>query len=218
MSPEEHVRAGRLVAIIRVPELTTDDAKAMTEILVEGGVRALEFTLTSVGALAAVTAAAEAAGDRAAVGAGTVLSEDDVRSAADAGAQFVVSPNVSPAVIKRASDLGLLALPGAYTPTEILTAVDSGARLVKLFPAQPAGIPYLRALQGPMPDVGFVPTGGVGLDDIAGFLDAGAVAVALGSSLVRATDGLDRLRTRVQQAVEAASEFADTRQADWPSP
>ena len=209
MTAEEHVRAGRLVAIIRVPRLSPDDAVAMTEILVGAGVRALEFTLTSSGALPAVTAAAAAAGDRAAVGAGTVLSEDDVRAAADAGAQFVVSPNVSPAVIQRAGDLGLLALPGAYTATEVLTATDSGARLVKLFPAQPAGIPYLRALQGPLPDVGFVPTGGVGLADIAGFLGAGAVAVALGSSLVRSTDDLDELRARALQAAEAAREFAE---------
>lgn len=211
MTAEKHVRAGRLVAIIRVPSLTPDDAVAMTEVLVESGVRALEFTLTSRGALAAVTAAAATAGDRAAVGAGTVLSEDDVRAAADAGAQFVVSPNVAPTVIERAGDLGLLALPGAYTPTEIVTAVDSGARLVKLFPAQPMGVPYLRALQGPLPDVGLVPTGGVDLVDIPDFLAAGAVAVALGSSLVRSTDDLDGLRVRARQAADAARRAVEGR-------
>lgn len=209
MTAEDHVRTGRLIAIIRVPSLTPDEAVAMTEILVEGGVRALEFTLTSGGALPAVTAAAAAAGNRAAVGVGTVLSEDDVCAAADAGAEFVVSPNVSPAVIQRAGDLGLLALPGAYTPTEVVTAVDSGARLVKLFPAHPAGIPYLRALRGPLPDVGFVPTGGVALADIPGFLAAGAVAVALGTSLVRSTDDLDGLRTRTREAAEAAREHVE---------
>lgn len=201
---EELVRAGRLVAIIRVPRLTPTDAVALTEILVESGVLALEFTLTSEGALAAVEAAAEAAGDRAAVGVGTVLAEDEVRAAADAGARFVVSPNVSPAVIGRAERLGLLALPGAYTPTEVVLAVDSGARLVKLFPAQPAGVPYLQALQGPLPDVGFVPTGGIRPTDVSAYLQAGAVAVALGSSLVRSTTDLDGLRTRARHVVEAA--------------
>ncbi|MDI6908201.1 bifunctional 4-hydroxy-2-oxoglutarate aldolase/2-dehydro-3-deoxy-phosphogluconate aldolase [Nocardioides sp.] len=209
MSAEEHVRAGRLVAIIRVPRLTPDDAIALTEVLVDSGVRALEFTLTSRGALAAVAAAVATAKDRATVGAGTVLAEDDVRAAADAGAQFVVSPNVSPPVIRRAEELGLLALPGAYTPTEILTAVDSGARLVKLFPAQPAGVTYLRALLGPLPDVGFVPTGGVGLADVPGFLEAGAVAVALGSSLVKSTGDLDGLRLRARGAVQAACRSGD---------
>jgi 2-dehydro-3-deoxyphosphogluconate aldolase/(4S)-4-hydroxy-2-oxoglutarate aldolase len=204
VTAEEHVRAGRLVAIIRVARLTPDDAVAMTEVLIDSGVRALEFTLTSGGALAAVAAAVATAGDRAGLGAGTVLTEDEVRAAADAGAQFVVSPDVSPAEIERAEGLGLLALPGAYTPTEIRTAVDSGARLVKLFPAQPAGVPYLRALLGPLPDVGFVPTGGVGLADVPRFLEAGAVAVALGSSLVQSTDDLDGLRVRARAAVEAA--------------
>jgi 2-dehydro-3-deoxyphosphogluconate aldolase/(4S)-4-hydroxy-2-oxoglutarate aldolase len=209
MNAEEHVRSGRLVAIIRVPRLTPDEAVALTEALVSCGVRALEFTLTSGGAFAAVAAAVATAGDRAAVGAGTVLTEDDVRAAADAGAQFVVSPNVSPAVIERADALGLTPLPGAYTPTEILTAVDSGARLVKLFPAQPAGVPYLRALLGPLPDVGFVPTGGVGLEDVSRFLEAGAAAVALGSSLVKSTDDLDALRVRARMAVDAVRRSAE---------
>lgn len=204
MSAEQHVRDGRLVAIIRVPALTPEDAVALTDVLVDSGVRALEFTLTSRGALAAVEAAAAHAGDRAAVGAGTVLAEDDVRAAADAGARFVVSPHVSPAVIRRALDLGLAPLPGAFTATEVRTAVESGASLVKLFPARPPGVDYLRALRGPLPDVAFVPTGGIGLDDIATFLDAGAVAVALGSSLVRTTEDLDGLRDRAGRAVRAA--------------
>lgn len=204
MTAEQHVRGGRLVAIVRVPELTRASAVAMTEVLVEEGVRALEFTLTSAGALDAVEAAVGVAGDRAAVGAGTVLYEDQVRAAAEAGAQFVVSPHVSPAVIVACQARGLLALPGAFTATEVQRAVDSGARMVKLFPAQPAGIPYLQALRGPLDQVAFVPTGGVGINDIGPFLSAGAVAVALGSSLVQSTGDLDGLRTRARTAVAAA--------------
>jgi Entner-Doudoroff aldolase len=141
VNAEQHVRDGRLVAIIRVPELTRSSAVAITEVLVEEGVRALEFTLTSAGALDAVEAAVAVAGDRAAVGAGTVLYEEQVRAVAEAGAQFVVSPHVSPAVIGASHARGLLSLPGAFTATEVQLAVDSGARMVKLFPAQPAGVP-----------------------------------------------------------------------------
>jgi Entner-Doudoroff aldolase len=204
MNAEQHVRDGRLVAIVRVPELTPSAAVAMTEVLVESGVRALEFTLTCVGAVEAVHAAAEAAEGRAAVGAGTVMSEEEVHAVADAGGQFVVSPHVSPAVIAAAHARGLLALPGAFTPTEIQLAVDSGARLVKLFPAQPAGVPYLKTLLGPLERVSFVPTGGIAIDDIEPFLSAGATAVALGSSLVRSTDDLDGLAARARAAVAAA--------------
>lgn len=204
VNAEQQVREGRLVAIVRVPQLTRESAVAVTEVLVEEGVRALEFTLTSAGALEAVEAAVGAAGNRAAVGAGTVLHEEQVTAVAEAGAQFVVSPHVSPAVIATAHARGMLALPGAYTATEIQLAVDSGARMVKLFPAQPAGVPYLKALRGPLDQVAFVPTGGVGIDDIAPFLSAGAVAVALGSSLVRSADDLDGLRTRARAAVTAA--------------
>jgi 2-dehydro-3-deoxyphosphogluconate aldolase/(4S)-4-hydroxy-2-oxoglutarate aldolase len=204
VNAEQHVRDGRLVAIIRVPELTRSSAVAITEVLVEEGVRALEFTLTSAGALDAVEAAVAVAGDRAAVGAGTVLYEEQVRAVAEAGAQFVVSPHVSPAVIAASHARGLLSLPGAFTATEVQLAVDSGARMVKLFPAQPAGVPYLKALRGPLDQVSFVPTGGVAIDDIGPFLAAGAVAVALGSSLVQSTDDLEGLRTRARAAAAAA--------------
>lgn len=205
MNAEEQVRAGRLIAIIRVPSLTPESAAALTGVLVDEGVRALEFTLTSEGALDAVAVAVQEARGRAAVGAGTVLREDQVTAVAEAGAQFVVSPNVSPAVIRRANDLGLAPLPGAFTPTEVQLAVECGARLVKLFPAKPAGIDYLKALRGPLDQVSFIPTGGVRLDDIEGFLEAGAVAVALGSSLVNSTDDLAGLRLRARSAVKAAA-------------
>ena len=208
---EQQIRQGRLVAIVRQPLLTARGAARLTEALVGAGVRALEFTLTSRGALDAVRAARQVAGDAAAVGTGTVLTVGDVERAADAGATFAVSPDVSEAVVRRTVELGLTSLPGAFTATEVRRAVDSGAHLVKLFPAQPAGPGYLGALLGPLPDVGFVPTGGVGVDDVPGFLSAGAVAVALGSQLVRADDDLEddacleALRHRASRAVEAAT-------------
>lgn len=205
MSAEEHVRAGRLVAIVRLPSLTRESAAALTGVLVGAGIRALEFTLTSVGALEAIAAAVEEAGGRAAVGAGTVLHEDQVQAVADVGAQFIVSPNVSAAVIRRANELSVTPVPGAFTATEVQLAVESGARLVKLFPAQPPGVDYFKALRGPLDQVSFIPTGGIGLSDIDDFLAAGAVAVGLGSSLVNSADDLEELRRRALIAVKASA-------------
>jgi 2-dehydro-3-deoxyphosphogluconate aldolase/(4S)-4-hydroxy-2-oxoglutarate aldolase len=201
---EARIRAGRLVAIVRVPRLTPDTTRALTDVLVDAGVQAFEFTLDSDGALEAVGVAREVAGERAAVGAGTVLHPHQVDDAAAAGAQFIVSPDVCPGVITRTVALGLLALPGAFTATEVRRAVDLGAGLVKLFPAQPGGATYLRALRGPLPDVGFVPTGGIQPDDVAELLEAGATAVALGSSLVRSADDRSGLAERAGRAVAAA--------------
>lgn len=205
MSAEQQIRDGRLVAIVRLPRLSGESAAAITQILVDCGIGALEFTLNSEGALDAIRAARKVAGNRAAIGAGTVLRSAQVEQAADAGAQFVVSPDVSPGVIRRTVELGLTSLPGAFTASEVLRALDHGAHFVKLFPAQPAGPGYLRSLLGPLPEVPFVPTGGISLTDVSEFLRAGAVAVALGSSLVRSVNDLTGLRDRARQAVAAVS-------------
>lgn len=211
MKAEEHIRAGRLVAIVRVARLTAASAAALTEVLVDAGVRALEFTLDSGGAVEAIRSAREVAGEVAAVGAGTVLDVQDVDRSAAAGAQFVVSPDVCPDVVRRTVALGLTPLPGAFTATEVTRAVRCGARLVKLFPAQPAGPGYLRSLLGPLSAVGFVPTGGVSLDDVPAFLEAGATAVALGSSLVGSVEDLTGLRERAAAAVAAAASVGSAR-------
>ncbi len=208
MTAADHIRAGRLVAIVRAPRVTAQSAVALTEILVDAGVRALEFTLDSVGALDGIHAAASSAGDRATVGAGTVLRPEQVDHAAEAGAEFIVSPDISPDVIARTNELALTPLPGAFTATEIRRAVDCGAVLVKLFPAQPAGPGYLRALRGPLSEVELVPTGGLTEEDVPSFLAAGAVAVALGSSLVKSVDDLGGLPERARRAVAAAATHA----------
>lgn len=205
MTAIEHIRTGRLIAIVRAPQVTPQTATALTEVLVEAGVRALEFTLDTAGAVDGIHAAASTAGDRATVGAGTVLRREQVDQAAEAGAQFIVSPDVSPDVIERSNELALTPLPGAFTATEIRRAVDCGAALVKLFPAQPVGPGYLRALRGPLSDVELVPTGGLKEEDVAPFLAAGAVAVALGSSLVGSVDDLAEVSERARRAVAVAA-------------
>ena len=202
---DKAIRGGRLIAIVRVRRLTVESARTLTEVLVGAGVRAMEFTLTTTDALEAITAARIVAGDCAVVGAGTVLAEGQVVDAANAGAQFIVSPDVHPGVIGRTVQLGLLSVPGAFTATEVRCAVKAGAGMVKLFPAGSGGDAYLRALRGPLPDVAFVPTGGIRVEDVPAFLAAGAVAVALGSWLVPSAEDLSGLAERAVRAAGAAS-------------
>lgn len=197
----DRLRRCGIVAIVRVPSL--DDADAIIDVLIEAGIEVLEFTLDSPDALRTIERAATRTGSHAAVGAGTVLEVAEVEQAAEAGAAFCVSPDTEPGVIARTVELGLTSIPGAFSPTEIRTALRAGADLVKLFPAGTSGPSHLRALRGPFLDVPFVPTGGIGLDDLASFRAAGATAVGLGSALVRADGNARALRRRSERAVAA---------------
>lgn len=124
------------------------------------------------------------------LGAGTVLTPDEAAAAADAGAEFVLSPDTRGDVIRATKRLGLLSIPGALTPSEVGRARDDGADVVKIFPAAALGPGYLRELHGPMPDVPFCAVGGVSVANARAFLDSGAVCVGVGSALVpRAGDG-----------------------------
>ena len=201
---EQAIRAGRVIAIVRLPRLSAEAAMSLTETLVAAGVTAMEFTLTTGNALEAVTAARTVAGDRAVIGAGTVLSVRQVEAAAEAGAQFIVSPDVNVDVIEATTRREMLSLPGAFTATEVCRALDAGATMVKLFPAGPGGVEYLKALRGPLPDVPFVPTGGIGVESVADYIGAGAVAVALGAGLVSSAEDLSGLAARGRRAVESA--------------
>ena len=149
---------------------------------VRGGLSVLEITLTTPGALEAMATLARD-GD-AIVGGGTVLTRDDVRAVAEAGGRFALSPVFDPEVVEESHRLGLLAVPGTSTATEISAAHRSGARLVKVFPAAALGGPaYLRAIRGPLPDIPLVPTNGITADTIHDYVDAGAVAVGVGGDV-----------------------------------
>jgi 2-dehydro-3-deoxyphosphogluconate aldolase/(4S)-4-hydroxy-2-oxoglutarate aldolase len=198
------LRSARLVAIVRFHQ--GGDLQGTVGALVSGGVEAVEITLDTPGALGAVEAAAANGG---VVGVGTVLTAEQVRESAGAGARFVVSPGLVPEVVEAALELDVEPVPGAFTPTELIAAVDAGARTVKVFPVAGVGPGYLRALRGPFPDVGLVPTGGVRIDEIPAYLEAGATAVALGSELVGRTApetarDLERIEAQAARAVEAA--------------
>ena len=176
------LEAGSLVGIVRFHE--GGDVLGTMSALVRGGIEQVEVTIDTPGALAAVAAAA---GEGRTVGVGTVVDSEQVRAAAEAGASFVVSPGLVPEVIETALELGLQPVPGVFTATEILAATAAGARVMKLFPASCGGPSYLRALRGPFPTIPIIPTGGVRIEDVQAYFDAGATAIALGSELVGRT-------------------------------
>lgn len=172
----------RAIAIIRGDYHQHIDAVARA--LSDNGVTAIEVTLNSPGALDMIAHLAAQYGDRMLVGAGTVLDADSVKRAAAAGAQFIVAPDTYEAVIASALAHGLEPLPGVLTPTEARTAIRAGARLLKLFPATLGGSDYLKQIRAPLHDAQFIPTGGITAENAATYLQAGAVALGIGSWLV----------------------------------
>jgi 2-dehydro-3-deoxyphosphogluconate aldolase/(4S)-4-hydroxy-2-oxoglutarate aldolase len=180
----ERIRQGGIIAIIR-GNFSLDELERMAEALASGGVGLIEITLNSRAALDAVQRLRKHAGTDWLIGAGTVRTAQQVEQAVQAGAQFIVSPNFDPASVARSLAHEVLPLPGVATPSEAQNAFVAGCPLVKLFPADVLGGPaYLKALRAPLEDIGFVPTGGIGLDNMADYRRAGAVAVGLGTALV----------------------------------
>jgi 2-dehydro-3-deoxyphosphogluconate aldolase/(4S)-4-hydroxy-2-oxoglutarate aldolase len=170
------------VAVVRLESAA--QLRRVVDALVEGGVRAVEVTMTTKGALEALAEHSANLGDSVVLGAGSVLDGETARMAVAAGARFVVGPTLCPALIRVCHRYDVVAIPGGYTPTEIAAAWEAGADLVKVFPAGSLGPAYLRDLRGPMPHLRLMPTGGVTVDNAADFLAAGAVVVGVGGALV----------------------------------
>jgi 2-dehydro-3-deoxyphosphogluconate aldolase/(4S)-4-hydroxy-2-oxoglutarate aldolase len=156
----------------------------VARVIVEQGIGAVELTLTTPGALDALRSLRDCDLPGLALGAGTVTTAAQLADAADAGATYVVTPALVPEVLAAGAERGVPVLCGAFTATEALAAHRGGASMVKLFPASLGGPAYLAALRQPLPDVPFVPTGGVHLDDVPAWFASGAVAVAVGGPLV----------------------------------
>ncbi len=173
---------------------------------VRGGLSVLEITLTTPGALDAIATLSRERGVVA--GGGTVLTRDDARAVAEAGGRFALSPVFDADVVEESHHLGLLAVPGTSTATEILAAHRSGARLVKVFPAAALGGPaYLRAIRGPLPDIPLVPTNGITADTIRDYVAAGAVAVGVGGDVFPSgftLDHVEKAARRIREAMDAA--------------
>jgi len=166
-----------------VPALAREHAPALANALKEGGLPVLEMTLRSENALELLRALSADADLL--VGAGTVIRAEQVDQALDAGARFVVTPGVSPAVLARCRELGMPVIPGVATATEVITALDHGVQVLKLFPAEASGgITMLKALAAPFPEVRFVPTGGVSAENLESYLRLPAVKAVGGSWMV----------------------------------
>ena len=203
----ETLWAERATAILRTTN--ADAARQAMEAAVEGGFRILEFTLTTPNALGLIEEFAKRPG--LIVGAGTVLRPDQAQAAAAAGARFLVSPIVDEAVIRRADELGVAAMPGTHTPTEMVQAHRAGAPLVKLFPAPAGGPAYLRSVLAPLPFLRVVPTNGVDEHNAADWLRAGAWALGFVASLFDPADmaeqRYDRIRDRARRIKAAVGAF-----------
>ena len=174
-----------LLPVLRASSL--EEALALAAAIEAGGVTVLEVTMTVPGAVELIRRLVAEAGDRLLIGAGTVLDAEKARECMDAGAQFIVSPALNVETIKVCNREGVAVLPGALTPTEILTAWQAGADVVKVFPASAVGgAKYLKAIKAPLPQIELVPTGGVSLATAQEFLEAGAFALGVGGELVDA--------------------------------
>lgn len=185
MNKLEELKKRKLVAVIRGAR--PDQIVPIARALKEGGIRTLEITVETPKVCDLIEKVKDELGDEIIVGAGTVLDPETARATIMAGAEFIFSPTVNVETIKMAKRYGVISIPGALTPTEILTAYEHGADIIKVFPADALGIGYFKNVKGPLPHIPLMPTGGVNLDNLASYLKAGAVAAGLGGSLINPT-------------------------------
>jgi 2-dehydro-3-deoxyphosphogluconate aldolase / (4S)-4-hydroxy-2-oxoglutarate aldolase len=186
MHIEEVIRRIREVGIIPVVRAASvEEATAAVAAVHAGGIPVVEITMTVPNAISVIRSVAQQLGNDVLVGAGTVTSAEQAEQCIQAGAKFLVSPGLSVAVLAVARAHAMLAIPGALTPTELMMALDHGAKLVKIFPCGNVGGPkYLKSLRGPFPHVAMIPTGGVNAGNAAEFIAAGAFALGVGADLV----------------------------------
>jgi 2-dehydro-3-deoxyphosphogluconate aldolase/(4S)-4-hydroxy-2-oxoglutarate aldolase len=212
MSRDKHLKQildCGIVAVVRSP-----DSRQLVEVvraLADGGVTVAEITLTVPNALEVIRHARAELGDRVLLGAGTVLDPETARAAFLAGAEYIVAPTLNLDVIKMCRRYDKIAMPGAFTPTEILTAWEAGADIVKVFPADVVGPAFFKALRGPLPQVRVMPTGGVDLKTGTAFLQAGACCLGVGGQLVEpqaiAAGNFERIRELARQYVALVQDF-----------
>src|SRR5438128_12394106 len=206
MSKEDHLRRVLdcgIVAVVRSP-----DSRQLVEAaraLADGGITVVEITMSVPNALDVLREVRLALGERLLLGAGTILDPETARAALLAGAEYLVSPTLNLDVIRLCQRYDKLVMPGAFTPTEILTAWEAGADIVKVFPADVVGPAFFKALRGPLPQVRLMPSGGVDLTTAAAFLKAGACCLGVGGQLVEpkaiAERNFERIRDLARQYV-----------------
>src|SRR5437879_191020 len=186
MSKEDQLRRivdCGIVAVVRSPD--SEQLVEVARALADGGVSVVEITMTVPNALEVLRQVRTGLGDRLLLGAGTILDPETARAALLAGAEYIVAPTLSLDVIRLCQRYDKLVMPGAFTPTEILTAWEAGADIIKVFPADVVGPAFVKAGRGPLPQVRLMPTGGVDLTTAAAFLQAGACCLGVGRPLGR---------------------------------
>ena len=207
---ETSVRNGRIIAIIR--GFAPDVCLRLAEAYRRGGIRLVEVTFnqkapeTWADTAAAIRAIRERFVDDVRVGAGTVLTEDQLARCADAGGEYMITPNVNPALIRACVARGLVAMPGALTPSEAVAAWEAGARFVKIFPAGSLGPGYVKAVRAPLAHIPMLAVGGISPDNVADFMRAGCVGAGVGGNLTNrewiAAGAYDRIADVARQLVE----------------
>ena len=198
MNVAERIAEEKIVAIVRLEDLS--EARRISQALLEGGVSVVEFTLTNPDALRVMERVREDV-EGLSIGAGTVLDEQAAYAAIMAGAGFLVTPTVAPGVVEQGLRYGVPVICGGMTPTELLHAHSLGCEMVKVFPAGALGPGYLKDIRGPLPQLQLIPTGGIQVSNVATLLEAGAIAVGVGSALVSADKSPEEI-------AETASQFA----------
>jgi 2-dehydro-3-deoxyphosphogluconate aldolase/(4S)-4-hydroxy-2-oxoglutarate aldolase len=197
----------RIIAIVRATE--TRALEDAVSVLSEEGIDVVEVSFNTPNALSVIAGLSETVGDSVLLGAGTVLDAETAVAAIHAGARLIVAPTLNPDVIAACNRYGAVCVPGAFTPTEILKAYELGADFVKLFPAGSVGPGYLKAIRPVLPQVPIVPVGGVNVENSRAFIDAGAHALGIGSSLINteilAESRFDELRERARKLLAAIS-------------
>lgn len=202
----QQIKNNAIVAVIRgaKPENILSIAKALSN----GGVKTLEITVETPKVLTLIELITSELGDEVIVGAGTVLDSETARAAIMAGAKFIFSPTVDSETIRLTKRYGVISIPGALTPTEILKAYESGADIIKVFPANAFGPRYLKDIHGPLPQIPLMPTGGIDVENVGEYLKAGAVAVGVGSTLVNTKQSIteESLARLTEKAMQFISE------------
>ena len=204
----ERIRQTGVIAIMRAK--SSDQLLQAADAIRTGGVRAIEVTMTTPGALGVIEQAASRYGEEVIFGAGSVLDAESARAAILSGAQFIVAPSLDLKTIELCHRHSILVFPGAFSATEIVTAWQAGADMVKVFPASLGGPALIKALKAPLPQIDLVPVGGVEIDNAAAFVRSGAAALGVGSALVdqKLLDNRDfaRLTDRARRFVDAVTE------------
>ena len=200
-----------VIAVVRLPDAAR--LRDVVAALGQGGVRAIEVTMTVPDAVRIIAGLARTLSSETLLGAGTVLDVATASAVIDAGARFIVSPVLRPALIQTCHERGVATMPGCFSPTEILTAHEAGADLIKLFPATALGPQYIKDLRAPLPALRLVPTGGVTPANAGDWIRAGAVAVGIGSALVeRTVVDQGRFEAITEKARQAVASVASARQ------